>query len=74
MNVESFFSTIYDGMDFLMALGSLIGLFGLLIGGLILFFGGRPFKTKAVKLLLLSIFLVSVCGITTGVKYFRVGI
>ena len=71
MDVASYFSEVFAGFDFLIALASLIGIFGLVIGGFMLFLGGRPFKSKGLKILLISILLVVVCGFNTGIKYFR---
>ncbi|GAH40944.1 hypothetical protein ES705_35142 [subsurface metagenome] len=55
MDVDTYFSSGVAGFEFLIALGSLIGLFGLVVGALLLFFGGRPFKSKGLKILLISI-------------------
>ena len=71
MDVGSYFSEVFAGFEFLIALGSLIGIFGLVIGGFMLFFGGRPFKSKGLKILLVSIGLLVLFGFNTGVKYFR---
>ena len=46
MDVASYFSEVLEGFEFLIALGSLIGIFGVVIGGFMLFLGGRPFKSK----------------------------
>ncbi len=71
MDVGSYFSEVFAGFEFLIALGSLIGLFGLVIGVFMLFFGGRPFKGKGLKIMLISIVLVALFGFNTGLKYFR---
>ena len=71
MDVGSYFSEVFAGFDFLIALASLIGLFGLAMGAFMLFFGGRPFKSKGLKILIISIVLVVVFGFNTGFKYFR---
>ena len=71
MDVGSYFSEVFAGFEFLIALGSLIGLFGLVIGVFMLFFGGRPFKSKGLKIMLVSIVLVALFGFNTGLKYFR---
>ena len=55
MDVASYFSEVFAGFEFLIALSSLIGIFGLVIGGFMLFFGGRPFKSKGLKIMLISI-------------------
>ena len=54
MNVDTYFSSVLAGFEFLIALGSLIGSFGLVVGALLLFLGGRPFKSKGLKILLIS--------------------
>jgi len=71
MDVDSYFSSVIAGFEFLIALGSLIGVFGLVVGALLLFFGGRPSKGTGLKILLISILLVIVCGFNVGIKYFR---
>jgi hypothetical protein len=71
MDVDTYISAVVAGFEFLIALGSLIGLFGLVVGSLLLFFGGRPFKSKGLKILFISILLVVVCGFNVGIKYFR---
>ena len=71
MDLESYFYGIMEGFQFLQALGSLIGLFGLVFGLIMLFFGGRFAKTKAIKIVIISTVLVLICGIYTGIQYFR---
>ena len=71
MDLNSYFSDVLEGVEFLIALGSLIGLFGLFFGVIMLIFGGRPFKSKAIKIVLISTILVVVCCLNTGIKYFR---
>ncbi len=53
MDVETYISSEMAGFEFLIALGSLIGLFELVMGALLLFFGGRSFKSKGLKILLI---------------------
>jgi len=71
MDLNSYLSGVMEGFQFLQALGSLIGLFGLVFGLIILFFGGRFAKTKAIKIVIISTILVLICGIYTGIQYFR---
>jgi len=71
MDVASYLSEVFAGFEFLIALASLIGIFGLVIGGFMLFFGGRPFKSKGLKIMLVSIVLLVLFGLNTGIKYFR---
>ena len=71
MDAGSYFSDVLGGIDFLMALGSLIGFFGVLLGLAMLFLGGRQFKSKGLKVLVISIILLALFGVNTGIKYFR---
>ena len=71
MDLGSYFSDVSAGIDFLMALGSLIGFFGLVLGIGMLFLGGRPFKSKGLKILIISVILLFLFGFNTGLKYFR---
>lgn len=71
MDTGSYLSDVFAGFEFLMALGSLVGIFGVMLGGYMLFFGSRPFKTKGLKILLVSVVLLVLFGVTTGIKYFR---
>ena len=71
MDVGSYFLDVLAGFEFLIALGSLIGIFGLVLGGFMLFFGGRPFKSKGLKIVLVSIVFLVLFGFNTGIKYFR---
>ena len=71
MDAGSYFSDVLGGIDFLMALGSLIGFFGAIIGVAMLVLGGRQFKSKGLKILVISIILLALFGYQTGIKYFR---
>lgn len=71
MDAGSYFADVFAGIDFLVALGSLIGFFGLILGVALVFLGGRQFKSKGLKVLLISIILVVLFGVNTGIKYFR---
>ena len=56
MDVDTYFSSVIAGFEFLIALGSLIGVFGLVVGALLLFFGGRPSKGTGLKGMYSTIF------------------
>ena len=71
MDAGSYFSDILAGIDFLIALASLIGFFGAIVGVALLFLGGRQFKSKGLKVLVISIVLLALFGYQTGIKYFR---
>lgn len=71
MDAGSYFADIMGGIDFLMALGSLIGFFGTILGAAMLVVGGRQYKSKGLKVLLVGITLLVLFGYQTGIKYFR---
>ena len=72
MNLDIYYSKVIDGFEFLVAFGSLMGLLGLAVGFVILLFGGQFYKATAVKVIIISMILVGICGMYTGVKYFRI--
>jgi len=72
MNVEEYVSAVIDGFEFLIALGSLLGLLGLIAGFVLLFLGGHYSRRTAFNILIVSFILVCICGLYTGVKYFHI--
>ena len=64
-----YFASVLEGIEFLIAIGSVLGLLGLLLGLLIWAVGNRE---KAVKLIIFSLVLIAICGLHTGTKYFRI--
>ena len=69
-----YFSEVVDGFEFLIAFLSLIGFIGILAGFGILFIGGRFNRGAAIKVIVVSLIMVGMTGMYTGIKYFRIGI
>lgn len=67
-----YFDGIAEAIEFLIALGSIIGLLGLIIGILGWLFMGQFQRHKMIGVVVVSIILLSVCGLYTGVRYFRI--
>ncbi len=67
-----FFDNFTEGIEFIMALGSIIGLLGLLIGFIFLMWGTSRMRGKMVGIIIISFILLCVCGINTGLYYFRI--
>ena len=67
-----YFDGIAEAIEFLIALGSIIGLLGLIVGILGWLFMGQFQSHKMIGVLVVSIILLGVCGLYTGVKYFRI--
>ena len=72
MDVDSYFASMIEGLEFIRALGSIIGILGFVIGLLMLVSGGRAFKKTALKVVIICIGLMFACGPDTGIKYFRI--
>ncbi len=67
-----YFDQIGEAIKFLLALGSIIGLLGLIIGILGWLFLGQFQRHKMIGVVVVSIILLTVCGINTGLRYFRI--
>lgn len=67
-----YFDQVKDGIEFLMALGSLLGLFGLLYAAAWWGFTSKKSRGKLFQLILASLVLIGICGLYTGIKYFRI--
>ncbi|MFX0034256.1 MAG: hypothetical protein ACFE9I_01285 [Candidatus Hermodarchaeota archaeon] len=70
--IFDYFDGIGGGIEFLMALGSIIGLLGLIVGILGWLFLGQFQRHKMISVIVVSIILLTVCGLHTGIKYFRI--
>jgi len=70
--IFDYFDQIGEAIEFLLALGSIIGLLGLIIGILGWFFLGQFQRHKMIGVVVVSIILLTVCGINTGLRYFRI--
>ena len=70
--IFDYFDGIAEAIEFLMALGSIVGMLGLIIG-IIGWFGlGQFQRHKMFGVIIVSIILLAICGIHTGIKYFRI--
>ena len=72
MIFNGYFTKVSEGIEFIIALGSIIGLLGLVIGLLMLLLGGGSYRHYALKLIIIGLILVSICGLRTGTKFFRI--
>ena len=72
MVVFDYFEEFLGGIEYLIALGSIMGLLGFLIGMICLIWGGQRYRSKMIGVIVSSIVLLAVCGLNTGIKYFRI--
>lgn len=70
--IFDYFDGIAEAIEFLMALGSIIGMLGLIVGILGFLFLGQFQKHKMTGVIIVSIILLAICGVHTGIKYFRI--
>ena len=72
MVVFDYFEEVLEGIEYLIAVGSIIGLLGFIIGMLFLIWGGQRYRSKMTGVIVASFVLLAVCGLNTGIKYFRI--
>jgi len=72
MVVFDYFEDVLEGFEYLIALGSIMGLLGFLIGMIFLIWGGQRYRSKMIGVIVASFVLLTVCGLDTGIKYFRI--
>jgi len=72
MVVFDYFEDVLEGFEYLIALGSIVGLFGFMMGIIFLIWGGQRYRNKMIGVIVASIVLLAVCGVNTGIKYFRI--
>jgi len=70
--IFDYFDGIAEAIEFLMALGSIIGMLGLIVGILGWLFMGQFQKHKMIGVIIVSIILLAICGLHTGIRYFRI--
>ena len=66
-----YFDGVEDAIQFLLALGSILGLLGLIVGILGWMFLGQFNRKSMVGLIVVSFILLIVCGLYTGIEYFQ---
>lgn len=67
-----YFDGVAEAVEFLVALGSIVGMLGLIVGIFgWLAFGPRQ-RYKMIGVIIVSIILLTICGVNTGIRYFRI--
>lgn len=72
MVIFDYFEDVLEGFEFLIALGSLVGLVGFIVGIILVIWGGGRLRYKMIGVTVTSLLLLVVCGFSTGIKYFRI--
>ena len=72
MMLVGYFDRVREAIEFIMAIGSLLGIFGLLYAAAWWNFVGGGQKQNLYRLIVASLILIGVCGLYSGIKYFRI--
>lgn len=67
-----FFDSVGEAVEFLIAMGSIIGFLGLVVGILGWLFLGQFQRHKMIGVIVVSVILLTICGTHTGLKYFHI--
>ena len=70
--IFDYFDGVGEAVEFLVALGSIIGMLGLIVGILGWLFLGQFQRHKMIAVIAVSLILLTVCGLHTGLKYFGI--
>lgn len=69
MSTEAYLSKVVEGIEYLIALASIIGFLGLFIS---LFMVLGKYRRSGIKLFMICLVIVAITGLFTGVRYFHI--
>jgi len=72
MVMFDYFEDVLEGVEFLIAVGSIVGLLGLFVGLIFLIWGSKRMRYQMTGVVIVSFILLAVCGPDAGIKYFRI--
>jgi hypothetical protein len=67
-----YFDAVEEAIEYLVAIGSIIGFLGLVVGIIGWLSLGQFNRNKMVGVIVVSIILLALCGTHTGFKYFHI--
>ena len=70
--IFDYFDKVGESIEFLIALGSLVGALGLIVGIMGWIFLGQFQRHKMIGVIMGSVVLLILCGASTGFKYFHI--
>ncbi|KKN48862.1 hypothetical protein LCGC14_0648670 [marine sediment metagenome] len=70
--IFDFMDSIVEGVEFLIALGSILGFLLLIVGILGWMFLGQFNRQKMIGVVVVGIILLNLCGFSTGINYFHI--
>ncbi|TXT61048.1 MAG: hypothetical protein BAJALOKI2v1_50016 [Promethearchaeota archaeon] len=69
---NTYMESFHRGIELSIALGSILGILGLILGLIGAIFSNSMRKEKFHLILIISFILIAICGLFTGIKYFRI--
>ena len=72
MVIFDYLDQLSNGIEFIIAFGSIVGVLGLIIGFVALFVSGSRMRKHVLALMVFSFILVVICGFDTGINYFHI--
>lgn len=72
MVIFDYFDWFTEGINFLVALGSIIGILGLVVGFILFMWGGNRLRLRMLGVIVVSVILLALCGVETGIRYFSI--
>ena len=72
--ILNYWDRVADAVEFILALGSLMGVLMIILGALGYALSNRMQKSKMISVVFVGILLVAFCGWWTGLRYFRINV
>ena len=72
MVMFDYFEDVLEGIEFLIAVGSIVGLLGLFVGLIFVIWGSKRMRFQMTGVIIVSFILLGVCGPDTGIKFFSI--
>lgn len=72
MVIFDYFDQVANGIEFFIALGSIVGVLGLIVGFVALFVSSSRMRKHVLALMVFCFILVVLCGFDTGINYFHI--
>lgn len=72
--ISSYFDGLASGIEYLIALGSIIGVLGFVFSLILFIIGSDRHRKELLLIMIACIVLMAACGIQTGINYFHLNI
>ena len=72
--ILDYFEQVGAGIEYLIALGSIIGVLGFVIGLIFFLVGSGRTRGRFMIIMIISLVLIGICGFQTGINYFHLNL